>query len=58
MVYFETYGCQMNSNDTEIAWAILERAGYVRANELKDADVALLMTCAIRDGAEQRVFRR
>lgn len=27
-VYFETYGCQMNVNDTEVAWSILKDAGY------------------------------
>lgn len=29
-VYFETYGCQMNVNDTEIAWSILQKKGYQR----------------------------
>lgn len=28
LVYFETYGCQMNVNDTEVAWSILKDAGY------------------------------
>ena len=27
-VYFETYGCQMNVNDTEVAWSILKDVGY------------------------------
>nr|AAI39619.1 Zgc:162738 protein [Danio rerio] len=34
-VYFETYGCQMNTNDTEIAWSILQKAGYSRTLELQ-----------------------
>lgn len=34
-VYFETYGCQMNVNDTEIAWSILQKKGYQRTADLK-----------------------
>ncbi|KAK5934578.1 hypothetical protein CgunFtcFv8_014966 [Champsocephalus gunnari] len=47
-VYFETYGCQMNVNDTEIAWSILQRKGYLRTVEINEADVILLVTCSIR----------
>lgn len=35
-VFFETYGCQMNVNDTEIAWSILQKKGYLRAKELTE----------------------
>ena len=42
--YFETYGCQMNVNDTEIAWSLLMDAGYERTHELSEADVVMLMT--------------
>eukprot|EP00061_Rhincodon_typus_P018161 g47218.t1 len=31
-VYFETYGCQMNVSDTEIAWSILQQNGYVKSS--------------------------
>ena len=34
LVYFETYGCQMNVNDTEIAWSILKDAGYQKTNDV------------------------
>ncbi|GAB6026727.1 CDK5 regulatory subunit associated protein 1 [Chamberlinius hualienensis] len=55
-VYFEVFGCQMNVNDTEIAWSILKNHGYDRTTDLKLADVVLVMTCSIREGAEQKVF--
>ncbi|XP_036387112.1 CDK5 regulatory subunit-associated protein 1 [Megalops cyprinoides] len=57
-VYFETYGCQMNVNDTEIAWSILQKKGYLRTSELSQADVILLVTCSIREKAEQTIWNR
>ncbi|KAK0156365.1 CDK5 regulatory subunit-associated protein 1 [Merluccius polli] len=35
-VCFETYGCQMNVNDTEIAWSILQQKGYQRTGDLNE----------------------
>ncbi|GAA6090611.1 mitochondrial tRNA methylthiotransferase CDK5RAP1-like [Tachysurus ichikawai] len=57
-VYFETYGCQMNVNDTEIAWSILQNGGYQRTAELLEADVVLLVTCSVREKAEQTIWNR
>ncbi|KAI0225587.1 CDK5 regulatory subunit-associated protein 1 [Lamellibrachia satsuma] len=57
-VYFETYGCQMNVSDTEIAWSILKENGFLRTTEIKESDVVLVMTCAVRDGAEQKIWNR
>uniref|UniRef100_A0A8C4GSG1 Mitochondrial tRNA methylthiotransferase CDK5RAP1 n=1 Tax=Dicentrarchus labrax TaxID=13489 RepID=A0A8C4GSG1_DICLA len=57
-VYFETYGCQMNVNDTDIAWSILQRKGYQRTVDLREADVVLLVTCSIREKAEQTIWNR
>ncbi|XP_066526676.1 CDK5 regulatory subunit-associated protein 1 isoform X2 [Hoplias malabaricus] len=57
-VYFETYGCQMNVNDTEIAWSILQKGGYLRTSELSEADVVLLVTCSVREKAEQTIWNR
>ena len=57
-VYFDVYGCQMNVSDTEVAWSILKDHGYVRANQLEKADVVLVMTCAIREGAEDKVWNK
>ncbi|XP_024071209.2 CDK5 regulatory subunit-associated protein 1 isoform X2 [Terrapene carolina triunguis] len=57
-VYLETYGCQMNVNDTEIAWAILQKSGYLRTQQLEEADVILLVTCSVREKAEQAIWNR
>ncbi|NXY59690.1 CK5P1 protein, partial [Callaeas wilsoni] len=57
-VYLETYGCQMNVSDTEIAWAILQKNGYARTKELDEADVVLLVTCSVREKAEQAIWNR
>lgn len=35
-VYFETYGCQMNVSDTEVAWSILKDAGYSRTTVMSE----------------------
>jgi len=55
-VHFEVYGCQMNTNDTEVVFSILQKNGYLRCQEPEDADVIMLVTCAVRDGAEQRIW--
>ena len=57
-VYIETYGCQMNVNDSEVVLAILQKAGYARCHEMDRADLILINTCSVRDNAEQRVLGR
>lgn len=57
-VHFEVYGCQMNTNDTEVVWSILQENGYQRSNDIGNADVIMLVTCAVRDGAEQKIWNR
>ena len=57
-VYIETYGCQMNVNDSEVILSILQDAGYVLTEDICQADVILANTCSIRDNAEQRIWGR
>lgn len=38
LVYFETYGCQMNVNDTEIVWSVLDKNGFVRTSNVKEVE--------------------
>ncbi len=56
--YIETYGCQMNVNDTEVIFSILGRAGYERTEKMEEADLLMANTCSIRDNAEQRIWGR
>jgi len=57
-VYIETYGCQMNVNDSEVILSILQDDGYALTDSMEDADVILANTCSIRDNAEQRIWGR
>lgn len=57
-LYIETYGCQMNINDTEVIFSILARHGYVRTENIDEADVIMANTCSVRDNAEQRIWGR
>lgn len=67
---FEIHGCQMNFNDTEILKGILRGCNEVGSGGLKqsiiysftedpkEADVIFLITCAIRENAEQKIWNR
>ena len=57
-LYIETYGCQMNVNDTEVIFSILGKEGYQRTEDINEADVIMANTCSIRDNAEQRIWGR
>lgn len=52
----ETYGCQMNENDSETMKGLLEEMGYREAEDRSQADIILLNTCAVRENAEDKVF--
>ena len=57
-VYIETYGCQMNVNDSEVILSILQDEGYALTDNIDEANIILANTCSIRDNAEQRVWGR
>ena len=56
VAYTHTYGCQQNIADGERINGILEQMGYVFSDKVEGADLVLFNTCAIREGAEDRVF--
>ncbi|MCE3281100.1 MAG: miaB 2 [Bacteroidetes bacterium] len=57
-LFLESYGCAMNFSDSEIVASILKDEGYTTTNDFFEADVIFVNTCAIREGAEQRVRQR
>jgi tRNA-2-methylthio-N6-dimethylallyladenosine synthase len=57
-VYVETYGCQMNVNDSEVVMAILKQNGYEYTEKMEHASLILVNTCSIRENAEQRIRGR
>jgi MiaB/RimO family radical SAM methylthiotransferase len=56
--HIKTYGCQMNVNDTDIVRSLLLEAGMRETDEETKADLLLTNTCAIREGAEAKVWNR
>ncbi|MEO2063838.1 MAG: tRNA (N6-isopentenyl adenosine(37)-C2)-methylthiotransferase MiaB [Christiangramia sp.] len=57
-LFIESYGCQMNFNDSEIVASILSKEGYNTTQNLEEADLVLVNTCSIREKAEQTVRKR
>ena len=51
-----TYGCQMNVHESEKLAYICEKMGYELTDRREEADLIIFNTCAIREGAEDRVF--
>jgi len=54
--FVRTYGCQMNSRDSEKLSALLIQLGYTAANSQEEADFVLYNTCCVRESAEDRIF--
>ncbi|MDR3180119.1 MAG: tRNA (N6-isopentenyl adenosine(37)-C2)-methylthiotransferase MiaB [Holosporaceae bacterium] len=54
--FIKSYGCQMNSYDSQrIADALLE-AGYESTASMADANVVIFNTCSIREKADEKLF--
>ena len=50
-----TYGCQMNVHDSENINAILEDLKYTQTDDIDNADIIVINTCAIRENAHNKV---
>jgi tRNA-2-methylthio-N6-dimethylallyladenosine synthase len=51
-----TFGCQMNEHDSERIAGVLEADGMVRAEDVGQAEVVVLNTCAVRQNADDRLY--
>ena len=58
LLYIETFGCQMNVNDSERIVSMLADLGYAPTKDPASSDMILLNTCSVRGGAEEKVYRR
>lgn len=56
--HIKTYGCQMNVSDSDIVRALLLESGMTEVFSEPEATILLTNTCAIREGAELKVWHR
>ncbi len=56
--YLWTIGCQMNDADAARVHQGLQQMGFVEASLLREADLVMLITCVVRQSAEDKVMGR
>lgn len=54
--FVRTYGCQMNEHDGERVKGVLSKEGMIQTENIEEASVIILNTCAIRENAHDKVF--
>ena len=54
--FLRTYGCQMNVHDSEAIRSYLESLGLTNTENIEEANVVVLNTCAIRENARDKVI--
>lgn len=54
--HITTFGCQMNEHDSGVMAGMLLEKGFTPVKERKDADVAIINTCSVRENADKRFF--
>ena len=54
--FVRTYGCQMNEHDGERVKGVLSKEGMIETENIEEASVIILNTCAIRENAHDKVF--
>ena len=54
--HITTFGCQMNEHDSEVMAGMLLEKGFEPVKERRDADVAIINTCSVRENADKRFF--
>lgn len=54
-VYISTYGCQMNVNDTERMYSLLEMSNYTPVNSPDQAELIIINSCSVREKPVHKV---
>jgi tRNA-2-methylthio-N6-dimethylallyladenosine synthase len=55
-VFIKTFGCAQNTADSERIKAFYWQKGYKETEDWKEANLAIINTCVIRESAENRVY--
>ncbi len=55
-VYISTYGCQMNVNDTDRMYSLLEMANFTPVDSPLEADIIIINACSIREKPVHKVY--
>lgn len=55
-VYISTYGCQMNVNDTERMYSLLEMANYTPVTSADQAELIIINSCSVREKPVHKVY--
>ena len=53
-VFFVTLGCKVNQYESEAMQKLFEASGYVRADEISEADVVVVNTCTVTAVSSQK----
>ena len=56
--FIETYGCQMNTAESNAIESLLVSGGWKMADRPEDADLDIINTCSVRKSAENRIWGR
>jgi tRNA-2-methylthio-N6-dimethylallyladenosine synthase len=54
--FLRSFGCQMNSADSELIVGLLVSRGFEQENDVEKADVVIVNTCSVREKAENKAF--
>ena len=54
--FIQTFGCQMNEEDSEKLSGMLKRQGYNPTENKEEASIIIFNTCCVRENAENKVF--
>jgi tRNA-2-methylthio-N6-dimethylallyladenosine synthase len=55
-VYVSTYGCQMNVNDSERMYSLLEMANFTPVSSADQAELIIINSCSVREKPVHKVF--
>ena len=55
-VFISTYGCQMNVNDSERMYSLMEMANFMPVKTPEEASVIIINSCSIREKPVHKVY--